>query len=188
LWSGFSALYRGADADVYRNDQANARAFVPGRVLARRTQAGVFSVLGAADFDPRTVAVAETSSPIPAATGRAVIVRDDAERVDIRANLSRGGLVVLADAFDDGWQVKVDGKRVEQLRVDGVLRGVVVPAGARLVSWRYRTPGLGTGVALSGIGLAAIIGWAVLVFARGRRQLMRAEPGLASDEEETSTH
>jgi hypothetical protein len=174
--SGFSRVYHGADADVYRNDQANTRAFVPDRVIGRRTKSGVFSVLDTTAFDPRKDAVAETSASVPAGAGRTVIVRDDPERVDISASLSRGGLIVLADAFDEGWQVKIDGKRAEQLRVDGVIRGAVVPAGVHLVSWRYRTPGLGKGVALSGIGVVAVIGWAFVAFARSRRRRSPAEP------------
>jgi hypothetical protein len=177
---GFSAVYRGADADVYRNDRAATRTFVPGRVVTRKTEAGVFSVLSAAGFDPANKAVVETSSRIAAAAGKAVIVRDDPERVEVMARLSRGGLVALADAFDDGWRVQVDGKTAEQLRVDGVLRGVVVPAGSHRVSWRYRTPGLARGVALSGIGVGALLAWALVAVVAGRRR----RTGSAGDEQQ----
>jgi hypothetical protein len=69
--------------------------------------------------------------------------------------------VVLNDQLADGWSVTVDGEAARPLRVDSVMRGVSVPAGAHTVSWRYRAPGLRAGLVLSALGLLLIVGLAL---------------------------
>ena len=70
--------------------------------------------------------------------GEARIVRDDPERVVVRAD-TRGGhsLVVLADTYYPGWKATVDGEDTEIVRTQHLLRGVVVPAGTHTVEFRY---------------------------------------------------
>jgi uncharacterized membrane protein YfhO len=98
-----------------------------------------------------------------------VSVRDrSAASVAIRARLSRPGLVVLNDSFAPGWSVQVDGEDAEPVRVNEVMRGVAVGAGAHDVTWSYRVPGLRAGAALSAIGALLLAGLASLLLARRR--------------------
>jgi len=43
--------------------------------------------------------------------------------------------------YDKGWRAYVDGEESPYLRVDYVLRGMELPAGAHTVEWRFRAPG-----------------------------------------------
>ena len=114
----------------------------------------------APSFVPAADAVVEGAAP-SGAHGTVRFVRDDPEREDLRAELDRPGLVVLNDQLADGWSVTVDGRSAQPLRVDSVMRGVSVPAGAHTVSWRYRAPGLSVGLVLSAVGLLLIAGLAL---------------------------
>ena len=57
--------------------------------------------------------------------------------------------MVLVDAWAPGWSVAVDGKPAPIERVDALLRGVFVTAGEHRIAFRYQTPGLRLGAAVS---------------------------------------
>jgi hypothetical protein len=181
----FSAVYRGPDAEVYRNDHAKSRAFVPPEVLVPRSPEEALASVGSPGFRPREQAVVEirAGTTAPAAAGAAKIVRDTAEEVVIRTHLRRRGLVVLSDTFDDGWRVEIDGSHARPLRVDGVLRGVVVPAGDHRVRWRYRTPGLVAGAAVSTSAAVVLLAVAGVLLLTRRRSRSAVLPG---DEDEAN--
>jgi uncharacterized membrane protein YfhO len=82
--------------------------------------------------------------------------------VELRAQMTRTGLVVLNDRLKDGWSVQVDGHDAQALRVNAVMRGVVVPAGTHNVRWSYRVPGLRLGAVLSLLGLLVLAAWFAL--------------------------
>ena len=74
-------------------------------------------------------------------------------------------LVVLMDTWAPGWTVSVDGKPTQSIRVNGVLRGVEVPAGDHTVTWFYRpvhwtlivAATIGSLFATIALGLASIV-------------------------------
>ena len=64
-----------------------------------------------------------------------------------------GALLVLADLAFPGWHADVDGRAAPVLTVDGVLRGVVVPAGLHRIGFRYRPTSVMLGAFLSSLAL-----------------------------------
>jgi len=68
-----------------------------------------------------------------------------------------GGLLVQSDCWYPGWSARVDGRRVDLLRVDHALRGVVVPPGEHEVVFRYVPRPLLVGLFLAPVGLAALV-------------------------------
>ena len=79
------------------------------------------------------------------------------KRVQIRASLASLGLVVLNDAYTDGWKAYVNGAngngtiRVPVLRINGVMRGVYLPAGRFTIEMRYEPGDLYRGAWISGV-------------------------------------
>jgi len=55
----------------------------------------------------------------------------------VRVKLARRAVVVLSASFDPGWSVRIDGKAAPIQMVAPALVGVVVPAGAHQVVFRY---------------------------------------------------
>ena len=161
---GMHLLHHAADAAVYRNDDALPRAYVPASVKRVTGADGAFAAVTANDFDPADAAIVEDA--VGAGAGSASLSRDDPEHVRIQAAMQRGGLLVLTDKMDDGWRVSVDGEDAKPLYVNSVVRGVAVPAGRHTVDWRYRTPGLLAGTAISLLALAGLV--AALVLGRRR--------------------
>lgn len=90
--------------------------------------------------------------------GEAALLRHDSTRVLIQARARCRSILVLADADEAGWSVKVDGAAAEKLTVYQAFRGVAIPEGNHTVEWSYSPPGLRIGLAgsLAGLILLAV--------------------------------
>jgi hypothetical protein len=101
-------------------------------------------------------------APSPAVAARSLRVRDDG--VTVRLPAGEASVLVVSLADGAGWTATVDGRGVPTRTAYGALVAVDVPAGARTVELRYRTPLLLPGA------LASVAGLVVLsVVARPRR-------------------
>ena len=77
-------------------------------------------------FDPRSAAWVETDDRRalagfapggPADPGESVVVTNPSpQRVELRARLTRPGLVILSDVFYPGWRLTIDGQETPVLR------------------------------------------------------------------------
>ena len=168
--AGQRPAYEGADARIYRNPAALPRAFLVDRQQVVDGAKAARNTVTAAGFPARSVAVTEqriagipegtaTSSP-----GAANIADYTAERVAVDTRSNRRSLLVLTDNWYPGWKAKVDGHDAPVERVDYLIRGVTVPAGAHRVEFRYDPASWRAGwivslLALVAVGAAAAIGW-----------------------------
>ena len=66
-------------------------------------------------------------------------------------------VLVLADAWYPGWSVTVHGEPAELLRANYAFRGVVVPAGAHGVTFRFRPATWSTALPMFAIGLLVVL-------------------------------
>ena len=102
--------------------------------------------------DP-TRPLAEDSAP----TGTAEITVDEPERVVVSTHTEAPAYLLLADTFDPGWSVTIDG-------VPGVIRpayiafrAVYLDKGAHKVEFRYRPAGFVTGLIVTGVGVFVVL-------------------------------
>lgn len=168
-------VYDGRDARIFLNPRAAPRAMVAPRVLAVSGEDEARATVAEAGFDPRRDAAVEGAAAAGLASGRAAggsasVVGETNARVTLRASLPRRGVVVLNDNWSDGWSVRVDGRPATPVRVNDVMRGVIVDPGVHRVEWSYRVPGLRLGALLSLLGLAALAAGAVALLVQRRRR------------------
>ena len=124
-------------------------------------------------FDPQRDVVLESgrASSADGALGatctrgraRLTAARAGEERFDVETNAS--AYLVVRDSYARGWRARVDGAPALVLRANGKHRAVAIPAGKHQVVLRYGAPGLGAGVAVSLVSLAA----AALLWTTARR-------------------
>jgi hypothetical protein len=165
-------VYQGADATILENPLAPPRALVAPAVRFASDEAATRTALVAEGFDPRRAVVVERDQPgvrgVTGARGTVAIAHEANASVTLDATLASRGLVVLDDDFTDGWSVRVDGHAAQAVRVNDVMRGVVVGAGRHEVVWSYAVPGLGAGLVVSGLALLALLVIAGVPVARRR--------------------
>jgi len=87
-----------------------------------------------------------------ASADRVEFVRYEADRIEVRTESSQPALLCFAENFYPGWTAERDGARAEVVRVNYVLRGVVLPtSGAHSVTLRFAPRSLAVGKTISAI-------------------------------------
>jgi hypothetical protein len=185
-------LVHAGDLSVYeRTGPVAPHAFLAGQVRAGLGEPETFRELSRPPTDPTALALVEGAAPAgldaaPAAgsppPGRAQVTADHGEQLDVDVDAARPALLVVTDAWHPGWSATVDGRPAEVRKVDGVFRGVVVPAGRHRVVMRFRPPGLATALPVAGVGVLVLTGLAaagLVVRARARRRRGRVRPAAA---------
>ena len=75
-------------------------------------------------------------------------------KIEGKVRLEKKSILVLQTPFDNGWRALQDGQPARVLKVDVGLLGVMLEAGEHQVELSYRTPFLGTALAVSLASLA----------------------------------
>ncbi|MEI6970056.1 MAG: YfhO family protein [bacterium] len=96
----------------------------------------------------------------------AEIVSFKPNRVEIVARSAAGGVLVLNDRYAPGWEAFLNGKAVELLRCNGVMRGVAVPTGESRVTFLYRPALVYFLASLAGVLVIVVWGTARLLLLR----------------------
>jgi hypothetical protein len=174
-------VFSGQEATIFENPRATPRTFVAPSIQTAPDAAAARAALTDSAFDARREIVVEADQAnadelegADGALGTASIVEERNARVTLHARLDRRGVVVLGDQLLDGWSVHVDDRPAEPIRVNAVLRGVVVDPGSHEIVWSYRVPGLRAGVAVSVLSLVLLLGAAALPRVRRVRATARA--------------
>lgn len=164
-------LYYGPNS-IYRNKTALPRAWLvhevtevlPGDIAAAKTQ------LAKPDFDPTVEAIVEgsipelqqpTSSAQPSTSEGVTLTHYHPAHVEISAELSRPGLLILSDLYYPGWRVYIDDQPQPLLAVNLAMRGVYLEPGQHTVVFSYEPQSFRWGLYISGslaIGLVLVLG------------------------------
>jgi hypothetical protein len=123
-------------------------------------------------FHPGRVALVEEPVALPLAfdgDGEVRITRYEANRVELRSRTQGPAFLVLADTHYPGWRAEVDGVEAPILRVNGVLRGLALPAGRHVVRFTFRPRSLVAGAAVSAASAATLGAWVFATAWRRRR-------------------
>lgn len=162
--AGNYRLIHSGDVKIYDNLDVLPRAFWVGEWLAAPDTAAAVARMAQPDFDPARTAVvvgeATALPPIPtgAPTGVVTITRYAAEQLRLTTTSDAPGLLVVTDTAYPGWEATVDGNPVEMVVVDGLFKGVWLPAGQHEVTLAFRPTRLAAGLSLSLLGLVALAG------------------------------
>jgi hypothetical protein len=164
----FKTAYAGPDARVYDNPAALPRAFVVDRQRVVGSADAARDTVTAPSFPARSVAVTEkripglADGPGAGPAGSARVVDYEEDRVSVDSDAARRSLLVLTDSWFPGWKATVDGKDVPIERVDYLIRGVPVPAGAHRVEFSYQPLSWRVGWIVSLVALLLLAGLAVV--------------------------
>lgn len=140
----------------------NPRVYLAKRVEVPAPSPDWRALVARQDFRSGDVDFVEALEPLPssaAGSGTAEVVSYEPERVVLQVKADAEAVLILADAFDRGWSATLDRQRpLSIMRANGLVRAVVIPAGAHSVEFSYRSLGLIPGLALSLASLAIAVG------------------------------
>lgn len=123
---------------VFRNDQANGPAWFPQEVLQVATNEDEIKALRTIDTKSQAIISAEENGNVSAGRGKVELLEYKPNALNYHVDAEVGGLVVFSEIYyPAGWKAYVDGQETEILRVNYLLRGLVVPQGSAEVSFRF---------------------------------------------------
>ncbi len=159
---GVRVVYRAADALVYENPNALPRLFVPRAFVVRDDPSeALAAAAGIDDFAGRVVAGGAALAGLgpagpgpranPAAAVTELVVAP--RRVTAAVDAPAAALVATSQPAIPGWRLRVDGREVAPVRVNGAFLGAVVPAGPHRLELTYAPLSWRVGLGLCALGL-----------------------------------
>lgn len=141
---GFSWLATAPHGDaflqLYRNEQVFPRLHFAQAVRAFDSSIDQVNLLLKTDpKDQRTVLADIREDMLFDVSGsEAHFVRDERTEVQVKTEQRADGFLVLRDVLLPGWAATVDNRPAQIYRVDGVFRGLFVPAGTHTIKFAYK--------------------------------------------------
>lgn len=151
---------------VFRVAGAGARAWIVSAAGAEPLAPGATTIarLLAPSFEPRrqVVLALEGASPVERIdftpdSAQATMTQAEPNRLKVQAHAPGPSFLVVAEAYDPEWTVRVDGQRTPLLRANQMFRAVRLGPGSHEVEFVYRPTALYLGAALSLATLVLII-------------------------------
>jgi hypothetical protein len=161
---GFALAFQNHGYWVYRKQDALPRSFIVHEAWVMKDRDAILRRMAGAGFDPTSYAIVEeeiqglpgsasAQSPLPE------VVEHSLNRVAIKAQLEKRGLLVLGDAYYPGWRVFVDGRESQIYRANYVMRAVLLPEGNHVIEFRYDPLSFKIGAAITVLTFVAVLGW-----------------------------
>jgi Bacterial membrane protein YfhO len=150
-------VHQSDEGTIYRNPTVLPRAWLVHQIEVIPNDEAQLTRMARTDFDPGTLAVLADPAPsVAASTGSEAVptLNYRPNEVTVHANPTAPALLVLSDAYHNGWQVQIDGQPAPLYRANYALRGVWLPAGPHTVTFSYRPSALLLG---AGVSVAALL-------------------------------
>ena len=153
------AVYQDANWKIYENPSGYPRAWIVHETMVEPSAARAAAQLEKPGFDARRTALVELPVALePLAGGAQESAHVSAitpNRMEVEVDAQSRALLVVSENYYPGWRATIDSQNAPIYRVDGGLRGLVVPRGHSRIVFRYAPAsvywgGLLTALAFSG--------------------------------------
>jgi hypothetical protein len=126
---------------VTMRDYLAKATFVP-RAEVIPDDAALLKRINDAAWNPRETVLFASSPPVSPAnvaspTDQVTVETYTPQEIKIDAQSSKGGYVLVNDAYDPDWETEVNGAPAPVLRADYILRAVPIPAGSSTIAMHY---------------------------------------------------
>lgn len=147
-------IYRGSDASLYENRNVVPRFFVPHRIHEERDLEAQLEQLKNMHTD---VVVRARRSGAVAAPHSLWIDQTRAGRFRMRLESSSPAVVASSQPLSPGWRIRVNGRRVQPLLVNGAFIGFEVPAGRSRIIVDYLPRTVRASLVLMPVGIILLM-------------------------------
>jgi hypothetical protein len=179
--AGFPEVQRWQNIQIFSNPAADNRAFLVHQWIVEPNEDNLDKMILMTSFNPKNQVGLFKDPGIPMTTDTALtagdkvtVEKNENAYIEIKTESQADGILVLADNWYPAWKAFLDGAQVEDMRVNGAFRGVIVPAGQHTVEYKYISTPEKTGFWLTIAGLLAVVIGIVVSFVP-RHQLPNSE-------------
>ncbi|MEE9572251.1 MAG: hypothetical protein V3W20_04315, partial [Candidatus Neomarinimicrobiota bacterium] len=102
-------------------------------------------------FDPSQIAyIKEPLTEIITQSGTVLKHKSAIHQIELKTTSQNAGFLVISEVYYPlRWKAKIDGKPIEILETNGIIRGIEVPAGEHIVEFEYDRSVFHTGKLIS---------------------------------------
>ena len=158
------------------------RAYVVGRAIYDQDPKNTLRRLSTDEFNPQQEVIVDSPTRLASTSnfeGNAAIKIYRNNQVQVDAQLSEPGILVLTDSFYPGWKVHVDGIEKKIMRANYLFRAVALPAGSHKVEFIYDPESFKVGLIIS-LGTAGLLVVIPLVsWFRRRARIAKVTSGIS---------
>ncbi|NQU06876.1 MAG: YfhO family protein [Calditrichaeota bacterium] len=155
----------GSGVYVYRNPGELPRARLVGKYQVIDDLDETINQMIFKDWQPSQMTILRKEpalKPVNDYQGTAEIVSYEPEAIEIKIDIQKPKLLVLADSYyPSGWKAFVDGEEADILAADAVLRAIAVPAGEHTIEFIFKPKWFYVGLWVSLISVIGLIGLGV---------------------------
>lgn len=141
LGDRYPVVFQGGGEVVLENRQVLPKAWLVNRAIVVADPAQRLKILQSPQFNPTVEALVESHPFLPfqrtEKSGVVRLVRYEGERIDLSADVATNSLLVLGEKYHKGWKAQIDGKSVEIVPVNHILRGIYLTPGKHSVEFRF---------------------------------------------------
>ncbi|MFM8771984.1 MAG: YfhO family protein [Candidatus Kapaibacterium sp.] len=179
LFPGVAPAFQSQETGVlvYRNDDMLPRAWFVDSVRVESDRRRLLESMRDGTFDARRTAYVEQTfngmnGLSSDSTSTAQVTEKSNHKLGIKTTSSAPQLLVVSEVYYSEWKATIDGKPVETVKTNFLLRGVPVPAGSHTVEFRFESPSFEQGrtISLAANGLTLLIGIGGLLTWRRERE------------------
>ncbi len=169
--TNFKVVFEDKSSVVLENPNVLPRAYLLKNVIGFNEDKKQLLEIYKLDFDPTVAGVIneDFSAQEFSTAGNIVINKYQPNNVTLSTKTSSQAFLVLADSWEKGWSVLIDGKPSKLLRVNLSLRGVFVPAGEHIIEYKYWPTSFALGLKISIISLVVLCIFPVLSLIRVKK-------------------
>lgn len=144
---------------LYHNDEAWPRLQFATNVKAYVSTLDQVNLLLKTSSQDRQTVLADipADKQFDVSNNQAHFIKDERTDIQIQTQQSAEGFLVLRDVWFKDWQATVDNQPVTVYRVDGIFRGIMVPAGEHTVRFAYKPAWIKPAVYIELVSLAIMI-------------------------------
>ncbi|OGE43682.1 hypothetical protein A3B45_03270 [Candidatus Daviesbacteria bacterium RIFCSPLOWO2_01_FULL_39_12] len=168
--ANYKLIYKGRSFALLENPNALERAyFTPSIEFLKEKQVKkVFEE--DKEHDPRKKVFLSESLNLDKVTGKGIvkIVDYSPNKIKLQTSTQQSEVLVLADKFDDGWEVTVDGNPTKIVKANLIFRAIKVPPGKHNIEFYYWPKSFDIGLKLSTFTIILLIS-STLIFLKLKR-------------------
>ncbi len=160
--------------ELFENTSVFPRFFLVHQTRAVGSLQGARDLILRHEVDLRQTAIVDQPMELASGAGSDEVktMSYEPNAIELSAQTSRGGLLVLSETYYPGWKAWLDDRPTQIYSTDIALRGVIVPAGAHRVRMEFRPLVLPISLGIS-LATAILLAISAFVYRRsaGRIQL-----------------
>lgn len=139
LNSDYKPVFEDKKAVIFLNPNASERVYFPEKLTAVSRSEDLISRLNDPGFNPQKEAIilGDKTTTGTNATGSAAIIVYKPNKMVIKTKMESPGFLVVAESFQEGWELFINHKREKIYQTNGALRGIFVPSGENELILNY---------------------------------------------------